>query len=123
ADGIANYIYVYNRMVHGSQHKMPYELTFGKVPNVGDLRVLYCLAYARILPKNRPDGKLGPQAVRGRYIGPAIYDGQPIGVKGYKILLDDEDPNSVVISRDVYFMETQFDIENPAPLLEPVKIT
>src|SRR5271169_5231908 len=71
ADGMANFIYVYNRMVHGSSGKTPYELTFNKVPNVGDLHVLYCLAYVRIIPRNRPNGKLGPRAVKGRYIGPA----------------------------------------------------
>ena len=79
ADGIMNFVYVYNRMVHGSSGKTPYELTFGKVPNVEDLRVLYCLAYARVLPKNRPDRKLGSHAIKGQYIGPAMYDSQPIG--------------------------------------------
>src|SRR5271169_3921207 len=120
---MANFIYVYNRMVHGSSGKTPYELTFSKVPNVGDLRVLYCLAYVRTLPRNRPDGKLGPRAVKGRYIGPAAYDGQPIGVRGYKILQDDKDPSSVVVCQDVYFVETQFVIDKPLPLAEPVPVT
>ena len=35
ADGMANCVYVYNRMVHGSHNRTPYELTFGKVPKVG----------------------------------------------------------------------------------------
>src|SRR5262249_34327229 len=52
ADGIANYVYVHNRMVHGGSTKTPYELTFGKKPNVEDLRVLYCLVYARTLPRH-----------------------------------------------------------------------
>ena len=59
ANGLANYIYVYNRTVHGPSGKTPYELTFGKIPNVEDLRVLYCLVYAYILPRNRRDVKLG----------------------------------------------------------------
>ncbi|KAJ3198942.1 hypothetical protein HDU67_003207, partial [Dinochytrium kinnereticum] len=42
---------------------------------------------------------------------------------GYKILLDDNDPKSLFVSRDVYFVEDQFDIKNPQPLASPVKIT
>ena len=61
--------------------------------------------------------------MKGRYIGPAVYDGQPVGVRGYKILQDDGDPNSVIVCQDVYFVETQFEINKPLPLAEPVRVT
>ena len=61
--------------------------------------------------------------MKGRYIGLAVYDGQPIGVQGYKILRNDNDPNSVVVCRDVYFVEMQFAIDKPLPLAEPIRVT
>jgi RNA recognition motif-containing protein len=123
ADGLNQQCYIWNRTVHGTHSKTPYELTFGRRPTVQDLRVLFCLAYARVLPKNLPDGKLSPRAIKGRFIGMAMYDGQPVRQRGYKILTDDTNPNSVVISRDVYFVEDQFGIATPTPLRNPLKVT
>jgi hypothetical protein len=72
---------------------------------VADLRVLFCLAYFGTLPKNRENGKLSPRATKGRFIGMGMYDGQPTKTRGYRILCDDTDPNFVIISSDVYFVE------------------
>jgi hypothetical protein len=116
ADGLHTYCYIWNRSVHGTDTKTPYEQLFGRRPTVADLRVLFCLAYVRTLPKNRPDGKLGPRAVKGRFIGMGLHDGQPTKTRGYRILCDDTDANSVIISSDVYFVENVFDMN--APLLE-----
>jgi hypothetical protein len=123
ADGLGQQCYIWNRTVHNGRTLTPYELTFGRKPAVNDLRVLFCLAYARVLPKNLTEGKFSPRAVKGRFIGTAMYDGQPIRQRGYKILLDDNDPDSVVISRDVYFVEDQFNIVAPQPLREPLPVT
>jgi hypothetical protein len=123
ADGLQYRCFTWNRILHGDQVKTPYELMFGRPPNVGDLRVLYCLAYVRVLPNNLPAGKLSPRAKKGRFIGTTVYDGQPVQTRGYKILLHDSDPKSVVISRDVYFVEDQFDVSNSKPLAHSVPIT
>ena len=111
ADSLMSEVYVANRQVHAGFTKTSYELQTGHVPNVGDLRVNNCLAYVRILPKNT--AKTQPRATRGRFIGYGNYDGQPITERGWKILTREGDPKSVVISRDVYFVENQFDIAHP----------
>jgi RNA recognition motif-containing protein len=113
ADGIHTYCYVCNRTIHGKDTKTPYEQIFKRKPTVADIRVLFCLAYVRTLPKDRVDGKLNPRAVKGRFIGMGMYDGQPIKTRGYRILRDDNDANSVIISSDVYFVENVFNINVP----------
>ncbi|KAJ3200367.1 hypothetical protein HDU67_002118, partial [Dinochytrium kinnereticum] len=92
-----------------------YEKTFGRKPTVADLRVLKCLAYTRILPKDHPLEKLNTHAVKGRFIGYSCYDGQLLQTKG--------NPDSVVMSRNVYFVEDQFDTSKSLPLSHPLIIT
>jgi hypothetical protein len=50
--------------------------------------------------------------MKGQFIGMAIYFGQLIPHRSYKILPNDSNPTSVVISRDVNFVEDEFDISN-----------
>jgi hypothetical protein len=110
AEGLHTYCLVWNRTLHGNDTKTPYEQLFGRRPTVADFRVLFCLAYVRTMPKDRKAGKLSPRAIKGRFIGMGMYDGQPTKTRGYKILCEDNEPNSVIISSDVYFVENVFDI-------------
>jgi hypothetical protein len=77
AEGIQLFCYLYNCTDHDGDGITPYEYLYGRKPTVADFRVPFCLAYARILPGNRTNGKFGLQAVKGRLIGFAYYYGQP----------------------------------------------
>ena len=62
--------------VHRLTWRTPYELLYGKVPDIGHLRVFGCGAYVHI-PKDARVNKLSP---RGELM---IFLGYPDGVKGY----------------------------------------
>lgn len=95
ADAVVAANYVRNRSPVSGKDKTPYELFFGKKPDVSHLRIFGARTYA-LTPKPLRN-KLGDTSEPGRFIG------YPSGTKGYKILLDN---GKVVISRDVVFVET-----------------
>ena len=95
ADAVATASYVRNRSPVSGRDKTPYELFFGKKPDVSNLRIFGSKAYA-LTPKPLRT-KLDNTSEPGRFIG------YPAGTKGYKILLDS---GRAVISRDVIFAET-----------------
>ncbi|KAH9695612.1 hypothetical protein KPL71_022838 [Citrus sinensis] len=74
--------------------KTPQEVWSGKPPNLSNLRVFGCPAYAHI-----SQGKLEPRVVKGYFIG------YPEGIKGYKIWCLNGKPSRTLISRDVVFDE------------------
>ena len=104
-------VYIWNRTSHGMSHgvpvKTPYELTFKRQPSLRDLRVPNCLAYVHV----KDSGKLNPRASRGRFIGYANPDGHAKIQRGYEIMLYPS--GKVVVSRDVYFVEHQFNLKSP----------
>ena len=85
-----------------SYSRTPWELLYGHKPDVSNLRVFGCTAYAQVPCKLRR--KLDARSVRGRLIG------YPAGTKGYRILLDDT--GDIICSRDVIFDEESNETED-----------
>jgi len=72
ADTVQTAVYLKNLSITKGTHgidAMPYELWFGKKPNIQHLRVWGCIAYAHIHPAKRADKKWSPRAERLIFIG------------------------------------------------------
>ena len=80
------------------KNKTPYELWFGKKPNLNYLRTFGCRAYAH-LPKIKRH-KMDTKAKAYRFIGYSEV------AKGYRLL--DEKDKTVIVSRDVEFIESEY---------------
>ena len=85
--------YLRNRSPTANKDRTPWELFFGKKPDLSNLRPFGCEAFVHIPKKKR--SKLGDTAEKGIMVG--------YMPNGYRILLDD---NTVQTSRDVVFNET-----------------
>jgi hypothetical protein len=85
--------YLRNRSPVAGKPKTPWELFFGKKPNVSLLRTFGDTAYV-LIPKAKRDGKLDNVSERGIFVGYAP------GGNGYRILMDDD---TIISSRDVVF--------------------
>ncbi|WVZ10350.1 hypothetical protein V8G54_014880 [Vigna mungo] len=86
------------------KNKSPYEIVFGKFPDLNTLRVFGCLAFANTITSGRT--KLDKRASK------CIFLGFKSGVKGY--LLYDLLTNSFLISRNVIFYESHFPYWSPS---------
>jgi hypothetical protein len=82
-DALLTAIFIYNRTVHGSDLKTPYELMFNKIPDISRLRPFGCICYAVIPQKLRH--KQEPTAVKCRLIG--YQDGI---TNGWKLLRESD---------------------------------
>ncbi|KAF2903303.1 hypothetical protein ILUMI_02882 [Ignelater luminosus] len=78
------------------KNRTPYELWLKKKPNVSNMRVFGCTAYARIPDSLRT--KLDDKGVKCRFIGYAE--------NGYRLLNETE--NKIIHSRNVIFNEDSF---------------
>lgn len=96
AEAVATANYLRVRSPAAGKDKTPWELFFGRRPNVSSLRVFGSTAYV-LIPKQKR-GKLDPVSVKGTMVGYASSS------KGYRILLADN--RTIVISRDVVFDES-----------------
>lgn len=96
ADAIAVANLLRNVSPTASKAKTPWELFFGRVPNVALLRVFGSTAFVHVPKALR--NKLAPVSEKGVFIG---YEP---GTKGYRVLMPD---GRVRISRDVVFDEAQ----------------
>ena len=99
AEAVATAAYITNRTSTTALEKMtPYEQWYGRNPDLSNLRVFGCVAYAHI-PENQRQ-KLDKKADKLRFVGYSIKS------KGYRLL--DEKTSKVLIGRDVIFNETNF---------------
>ena len=113
ADGMCYMAYIHNRLVHHRQSKTPYEALTNQKPSLHDLKVFGCVAYAYVLKKNRPQGKLSPRGIPGIFIGLGYYDGHPIQqYGGYKVWHKEAKSLTVSCTRDVVFLEDKFVVES-----------
>lgn len=86
--------YLRNRSPTANQDKTPWELFYGKIPDLSNLRTFGCEAFVHIHKHKR--NKLEDTAQKGIMVGYLP--------NGYRILMDD---NTVLTSRDVMFKETR----------------
>ena len=87
--------YIRNRSPTSSRPKTPWELFYGKTPNVAHMRTFGCVAYAHVPSEIRK--KLDSKSEKGIFVGYEPYS------KAYRILLD---TGKMVVSRDVIFDES-----------------
>ena len=79
------------------EDKAPYEKWYGRKPDVSNLRVFGCMAYAHIPESQRK--KLDKKSEKLRFVGYSIQS------KGYRLL---DGNQKVIVRRDVVFKETDF---------------
>ena len=99
AEAVNTATYVRNRSPTTSLKGMtPFERLFNRKPNVSNLKVFGCVAYAHI-PENMQN-KLEEKSPK------CVFVGYPEGTKGFKLY--DMSKKSFIRSRDVIFDETKF---------------
>ena len=99
AEAVAASVYTHNRSPTSAiKNGTPYELWFGKRPDISNLRVFGCICYFHVPKELRQ--KLDSKSQK------AIFVGYPDGVKGYKVY--DIEDNKFRYSNVVKFDETQF---------------
>ena len=94
-EAILSACYILNRVSYSKFNKSPYELCFGKKPNLSYFRVWSCLSYVKIQENKRK--KVGPKAFKCAFVGYAEYS------KAYRLI---DIVNDVIIeSRDASFIK------------------
>ena len=76
-------------------NRTPYEILYGKIPNVSMIQPWGCVCYAHVPVEVRKDKKLSARAIRCRLLGVSE------DYKGYRLL--DEGNNRFIVARDVTF--------------------
>ena len=107
AEAVATAHFIRVRSPTAGKDKTPWELFYGRKPDVSMMRTFGALAYARVPSKLLK--KLDERSRRGVMVG---Y--QP-NCKGWRIMLDDE---RIVISRDVVFEELSKQLSLPTSTQE-----
>lgn len=92
-------IYVLNRTISTVSTKTPFEMFFGKKPNIENLRVIGCRAYAHVPDEKRK--KLDSKAT------PCWLVGYGEETKGW--ILWDPESRKFILSRDVTFLRESSD--------------
>jgi hypothetical protein len=90
--------YVRNRSPHAKTAKVPWELFYGRKPDVSGLRVFGARAF--VLTPKQLRGKLDPVSQ------PGVFVGYSVNSKAYRVLL--EATGKIVESRDVSINEATF---------------
>lgn len=100
AEAIATSAYVRNRVLTSAHkdNRTPYEKWYGRKPDISNLRVFGCIAYALIPQQLRQ--KLDKKSHKVRFVGYCKRS------KAYRVL--DETTGRVIIRRDVIFDECNF---------------
>jgi hypothetical protein len=85
-----------NRLPSKSVEKTPYQLWFGRVPNVSFLKIWGCEAYVKRLMSD----KLSPRSDK------CLFVGYPKETKGYYFYFKSE--NKIIVARHAVFLEKEF---------------
>lgn len=99
--------HINNRVPFKKLKKSPYEIWFGRKPNLNYFRVWGCISYYKVPESNKT--KLGPKGIRSVFVGYAQNS------KAYRLL--DLKTNVIVESIHVEFFENKF-INSPIPLTD-----
>ena len=94
-------------------NKSPFELWFNKKPKLKYIKTFGCMAYA--LNEKSKIQKFGEKAKRYRFIGYSQLS------KGYRLL--DEETNKVILSRNVEFLENDFNCNKNKSVSNPNAVT
>jgi hypothetical protein len=108
AEAAVNFVFTRNRVLNAHTlplKKTPFAILFGRKPNISFFRPWGCMAFARIRSPTRP---LKDAAVLGRFIGYNDMDGHYAKERTYRILPQDDAPDSVITTRNVIFFEDVF---------------
>ena len=110
ADAVATAVHAKNRSLHKAIGRTPFELWTGEKPDLGDLRIFGCAAYA-ITPNNKRK-KLTPKSTK------CVFIGYEPGMKAYRLY--DCKSQKIIVSREVIFDESKFVVANknqPQPII------
>jgi hypothetical protein len=110
AEAISTANYLRNIVVSSVVKCTPYELFFGKKPNVRMLRVFGSQAYVHVPKEKR--GKFDKRSVKGVFVG---YEPN---CKGWRVLVRNGSSWRAVVSRDVVFDEGSFMSLNSDNIIE-----
>ena len=100
AEAVATAVYIRNRSPTSCiKGATPFERWTRKLPNVENLRVFGCTAYAKIPDEKRK--KLDAKSLK------CVFVGYPEGKKGYKLY--NPATRKMITSRDVIFAESEFE--------------
>ena len=104
AEAVSTAIYLRNRSPTSYLNDMtPYEAWFKERPNVSNIKVYGCKAYVHVPDQKRR--KLDKKSIA------CVFIGYPNNSKGYKLY--DLETKKMIRSRDVTFLETNFDHKLP----------
>ena len=103
ADGVNTALYIYNRVASSAlSFKMsPYQAWYGRTPDLSQLRVFGCLAYAHVVTQRR---KLDDKSQKLRLVDFSH------GTRGYRLL--DKETGRILYRRDVVFDEGEFNMRD-----------
>ncbi|KAL3623657.1 hypothetical protein CASFOL_032473 [Castilleja foliolosa] len=105
-EAVTTACYLINRSPSSAiKFKCPQEIWSGTKPDLKNLRVFGCAAYAHI-----KQDKLQARALK------CIFLGYPTGVKGYRLWCIEPNERRMVISRDVTFNELEMPLKMNQPL-------
>ena len=86
---------------HSKKMKSPFELLYSKVPNINNVKVFGCRAFAH-RPDETRSGKLDTTAI------PGIYLGKSIESDGIYILLDTSD--KIMLTKHAKYREDEYQV-------------
>lgn len=98
AEAVSTAIYLINRLPSSGTGKTPYEIWYGRKPDLTQLRVFGCKAMSHVPKANRT--KFKPKSIECTMVG---YSEKS---KAYRLY--DKSKCRIVLSRDVIFIENQF---------------
>ncbi|KAH9140730.1 hypothetical protein AeRB84_015057 [Aphanomyces euteiches] len=112
AEAVSHAMYLRNWTYSSSTPGMtPFERLWKSKPDLGNLRIFGCEAYAHVEPHQR--SKFASKTIRAMYLGHETY------IKGYRLYTSR--PERTIVSRNVVFNETKsFFTDEPAADESPV---
>jgi transposase InsO family protein len=98
AEAVSFSVDVYNITWSKTRGKSPFEIVYGKKPNLDHLKIFGCRASVFVHPKQRSN-KLSPHSVTGYFVG------FQQGVKGWKFYIPEK--KRIIVSRHAVFHENE----------------